>query len=275
MPNVLLYKVMVYEDEYYEWPLQESDLRKLYCCHKLSENKIAEMFGVAGGTINYYRKKYDIQKIECWQRKCLPKTLSDSEKEVVLGYLLGDGHLGLNSKYAHLRVSQCKQQKAFVDQLHSLLCRWAAYKPVEDVYKNKKRDETYYTCRFDTVGHPVFHAMYLMCYPGGKKRITVEWLEKVGPLGLALWYQGDGSLHGETLPTFKTESFSKAEHQLLVGWFLDKFGITTYYRPIASGLNLCVKDSGKFRKLVEPYIIPEFSYKLPRERKRKGNYKYG
>ena len=48
---------------------------------------------------------------------------------------------------------------------------------------------------FSTINHPELTAMHALCYPGGRKRLSRDWLEGLTPLSLAVWYLDDGSLN--------------------------------------------------------------------------------
>jgi hypothetical protein len=260
-----------YQNKTYVWPLNKSDFEFFYHREKMTVASMGSLFGVSGGTISWLRKKYLLRKIECWERKQLPDLFSEKESEVIFGHLLGDGHLGLSSKYPYMRVSQCSKQKMFVLQLYSYLQRWASYAPVTDKKFDNRYGKTYVTCRFDTVRHPEFARIYELCYPGGTKTITEEWLQHISPLSLAMWYQGDGQLNGRTMPLLNTDSYSKREHDIMIAWFNTRYGIRAYTRPKSYGryLTLCIEDGDRFGDIIKPYIIDEFNYKLPKNRLRR------
>ena len=262
---------MEYKGKKFAWPLSKIDLEYFYINEKLSTLQIGLLFSKACGTVSHFIKKYSIPNLAVWERRNFPTELNEIEKEIVLGYLLGDGHLGVNSKYAHLRVSQSLQQYGFVEQMFTYLERWASNKPREDKKLDKRQGKEYYSCRFDTVAHPAFQTLYELCYKDGVKTVTLEWLSYIGDLGLALWYEGDGGLHKANGPlaVLKTNSFTLKEHEIMVGWFKSNFNIEAYYRLTKKGYNICIIDGITFRKCVEPHIIPYFKYKLPRERMRK------
>ena len=241
------------------YPLSKESLIELYLNQKLSDLKIGKLFGKSGGTIASHRRKFGIKTIECWERFNVPRELSQMEKEVIFGYLLGDGTMLFACKQACLRVSQSKKQESFVIQMYEYLNQWTAYEPVDDAHLDKRFNKTYYAYRFDTVSHPVFTEIRKMCYPNGIKRVSRTWLDNVGPIGLALWYEGDGSLEGEIIPTLKTNSFSEEEHDIIIKWFDDCFNIKSCKINRSGYLNICIKSAMEFREIIEPYIIPYFS----------------
>jgi len=68
---------------------------------------------------------------------------------------------------------------------------------------------------------------------GGKKRVTMDWLDRIGPLGLAVWYADDGSLSEHKATdgvitrniTLNTQGFTREEVEFLAGWLRWKWSI--------------------------------------------------
>jgi len=258
---------MSHEGKKYCWPISESELSYLYLNKKLSGEKIADLFNVTSGTIYYYRKKYNIKKLQAWERHDAPDKLSTEEKEVILGYLLGDGTLSVTSRYPHLRVAQCSGQKEFVKQVYKYLINWAAYNPVEDVRLDVRYNNYYRTYRFDTIAHPEFQSIYDLCYPKGIKTISSQWLDQINPLGLAMWYQGDGHNLG-VMAKLNTDSFSYNEQLLIIEWLKNRYNMHAYIRRESKYNKLIISNGFEFGKIIKPYLIKFFNYKLPNKRMR-------
>jgi hypothetical protein len=252
----------------WQWPPDKHVLEELYCVRKMSGEQIAALCGVKSGTVSYWRKKYGIKKIECWERR--PEILlSETEKDIILGHLLGDGHLAIKGNYANLRVSQSNKQVEFVRQLHVLLHRWAAYEPKVDKYFSPCHRKIYETCRFDTIAHPEFNKLYNMCYKNGTKTIDENWLNLVGGKGVAMWYQGDGQLCSGVTPKINTNSFSETEHDIIIHWLKNRFGVTSYKRKEGRFWKVVITSGMVFRDVVERHMHPFFAYKLPNPRMRR------
>lgn len=261
--------MITYKDKFYSWPLNKNDLEYFYCKEKLSGEKISSLFGITSGTVSYFRKKYKIETIKSWERNGFPSELSNLEKEIILGYVLGDGYLGLSlsSTNAHLRVSQSAIQKPFVDQMYNYLIKWTKYSPALDSHYDKRYDKNYYVYRFDTISHPCFTELHKLCYKNKTKTITKEWLNYIGPLGLCLWYQGDGGLNtGKNSSYIHTCSFTAEEHELIIEWFLKKWNISTRICKKDKYLMLSIDDKFELKTIIEEHTIPYFHYKLPLER---------
>jgi len=67
----------------------------------------------------------------------------------------------------------------------------------------------------------------------GKKKITVEWLDAITPLGLAVWYADDGALSEHVCQdgsvsrtiTLHTQGFTKDDVESLAGWLRWRWGV--------------------------------------------------
>ena len=62
-----------------------------------------------------------------------------------------------------------------------------------------------YSVKF--LANQVYEKFYNSLYKNGIKSVTQEWLDKITPLGLAIWFMDDGSNCG----TIATNCFTKAK----------------------------------------------------------------
>ena len=120
--------------------------------------------------------------------------------------------------------------------------------------------------------HPWFTKVYKRFYaPLGRKSIDPHALKLLGPLGLAILYQDDGSYHystnaGHNILIHKL-CFSKFELEALAKAIVDKFGIIfRINRDKGKGfgyrLRMRASDREKFFELINPYIVPSMLYKV-------------
>jgi hypothetical protein len=126
--------------------------------------------------------------------------------------------------------------------------------------------------RLRTQHHPWFTKVRDRLYgPLGRKAIDSMALSLLGPLGLAILYQDDGSYHYSTnaghnimlhklcFSIFELEAFAKV--------VVDRWGIIfRINRNEGKGfgfrLRLRAKDREKFFALIDPYIVPSMLYKV-------------
>src|SRR3989338_428265 len=120
--------------------------------------------------------------------------LSDQARAVILGTLLGDGSLKVQSKYsnANLQIRHSEMQKDYLLWKAETLKEIAGDKSVSvqkaDGYsKNRK-------WRFVSRRLPSLTDLHLLTHKKNKLRIRRKWLNQMTPLSLAVWWCDDGSL---------------------------------------------------------------------------------
>lgn len=133
---------------------------------------------------------------------------------------------------------------------------------------------THEMLRLRSSAHPWFTKVYDRFYaPLGRKSIDPHALKLLGPLGLAILYQDDGSYHystnaGHNILIHKM-CFSKLELEALAKAIVDKFGIIFRVNRVKNKglgyrLRMRAKDREKFFDLIMPYIVPSMLYKVGR-----------
>lgn len=127
--------------------------------------------------------------------------------------------------------------------------------------------------RVRSKAHPWFTKMRKRLYKPGGKTIDPMALSLLGPIGLSILYQDDGSLNYSTdagtnvllhklnYSFFELEQFAKK--------LVDKYGIIFRLNRVNGKgkgfrLRLRAKDVDKFFELIEPYIVPSMEYKIVR-----------
>lgn len=203
-------------------------------------------------------------------------------KQIVLGGLLGDSHIR-QKEYkgkkcnAHVIMLHCESQKDYLCWKNELL----------GDYKGRVSKTGRGQYLVTGKSHP--HMNSFMQLTGKPKRVTRKWLNQLDPLGLAVWYQDDGTLgieyHKRADGTYgikrrrlaiATDGFSLEEHWLIQNYFKvvwdidvsiqrvrnkDKSRIT--YRIVMNYTN-----ATKFVDIVKPYIHESMKYKIDFNRQR-------
>ena len=128
--------------------------------------------------------------------------------------------------------------------------------------------------RLRSSAHPWFTKVWDRIYGQiGRKCLDPMAISLLGPLGLAILYQDDGSLHyspaaGTNVLIHKL-CFSKFELEALAKDIVDKFGIIfrinrTKGKGFGYRLRLRASDFEKFVDLISPYVVPSMEYKIVR-----------
>jgi hypothetical protein len=203
-------------------------------------------------------------------------------KQVVLGSILGDGHIRQkeyngNPCNAHLVVTHSSQQKDYIDWKNELLGEY------KGKVKHTSRDQYYFTSK----SHKHLNPFYLLA--GKPKKVTRKLLNHLDALGLAVWYQDDGTLGIEYYKredgtegirrrriALATDCFSLEEHWIMQQYFKVVWGIDTSIHKVRNKnkskvsyrLTMNYENAKKFVAIVEPHIVPCMRYKIDFNRQR-------
>jgi len=110
-----------------------------------------------------------------------------------------------------------------------------------------------------TLSHNLFEELAKEFYPVDKKVIPLSCVEKLEPLGLAVWYQDTGCLTaGIEIRSNFAEAYSL---EPVAGALTDKFGVDF---TVSNGTSLLVEASQakRFLDIVTPFIHPCMLYKV-------------
>lgn len=252
--------------------LTEQTLKRCYVKEHKRASQIAKELGVKEYNVLVYLKKYAIRKVERWERYGVKK-FTKRQKEYLYGSLLGDDCLVLRSdgKYPYLQVIHSSKSKSYVQWKYDFW--WKLTRA--DIKKTsvKLNNRSFSTHRFWTVAHPEFLPFYNKLYRDEKKQITKEWLDNLTPLSLAIWYMDDGYFRKDKCNVhFITLAFGQKGNKLIKKYFWTRWKVKTNLQKASRGkdryyLWMNVKNSIKFMKLIAPYILPCFSYKIDKHRK--------
>lgn len=196
----------------------------------------------------------------------LSLALSDRQRNILVGSLLGDGCLIPNSWNRHyrLQIEQNSAHKGYVFWLYREFRSWVLAKPTYH--------STTQSWKFRTISHPELTNLAQEFYVGRTKTLPMRIRELLNhPLSLAIWAMDDGCLmaRGDGF-TFNTQSFTREENQLLRDCLAENFGLTesSLHRD-KSHVRLYIRLGSlqRLRKLIEPHLLAEFTYKLPKPRR--------
>lgn len=211
-------------------------------------------------------------------------TLSDIQKEILIGVLLGDAHLS--------RPKSTHNTKLVFDQSNSLHKEYLLH--LYDVFKSLTNTEPYVTNRkpdtrtgkvynsikFSTLSLPspgrrhcrarpgaCLNNYYELFYKDGKKIIPTNISEFLTARGLAYLIMDDGgkSYYGQTI--IHTRFYTKLEVELLQETLLKNFSLTSRLKEKSKDqwiLYIQVRQDikNKLSNLVRPYMHDSMMYKL-------------
>lgn len=188
--------------------------------------------------------------------------LSDRQRKILIGSLLGDGCLTPNrwNKNYRFQVEQNKSHVGYVNWLYREFQEWILSKPTYRFYRN--------SWRFRTISHSELTEMHNIFYSGRRKVLPQNIKELLNdPLSLAIWAMDDGCLmtRGDGF-TFNTQSFSREENEKLRECLAENFSLyhTSLHRDKNKfRLYIRAKSLNRLRELIKAHILSEFIYKLP------------
>lgn len=180
--------------------------------------------------------------------------ISNSQHEVIIGSILGDGHLEVYARYPRLKIEHSYSQKEYVDWKYAILetLTWSA--PKEKV--GIKRHNYF----FNTLSISQLVWYYEIF---GDRKIPEDIEKHLTPLALAIWFMDDGSVKSKQCRGLyiQTQSFSSKNLTRLQKALSRRYFIETKVVQ-DNRLYLPSKTSARaLRKIISPYIIPCMQYK--------------
>jgi len=192
--------------------------------------------------------------------------ISQFQREIINGCLLGDGRLECRSKEgsARLRIHHGWKQKDLVLWKYKVLKNLVLSPPRKIVcWKNPKNNENYYSWYFHTQTIPEFKTLYKIFYHDGKKILPQNILNLLNPLTLAVWIMDDGCNDKNSL-ILNTQNYSIEEHYRLQKIFQQKFEAFSTINKDRDEFRLrfnC-KNARKLFEIIYPNIISSMKYKI-------------
>lgn len=199
--------------------------------------------------------------------------LTENQLQVTLGSLLGDGclhHKNEKTGWCYLTVSHAHKQKPYLDWKKYLMGDLVSSEgstpagPKNSVMGGQPIMSSKHF-NFNTSMHPEFLNYRKHSYGPGRR--IGDWIKDIDGLGLAVCYQDNGTLAGNTARIYLLR-FDAESVDLFRSVLLNNFGIdTTRYWCHRGGWAIHVRavSSFKFFSLIQEHVHPCTQYKLPEE----------
>lgn len=217
---------------------------------------------------------------------------SEEQTQAIMGSLLGDSRLIVSPT---LRSNMFQASGAAIDGVHAQKSGLTPYKIaalsphliqsptqpaidevlIKGVRTKKDAIEPYRTRNL----RQLRQLMPLFYDEQGRRRLRIEALNKLGPIGLAWWFMDDGCrqngarrvqnnnkrgglLHNPDSMTFATNAFPREDIEAAVAWFRERYGATNAGSD--NVIRIGYKAAVKLAAEIAPYIPENLRYKLPR-----------
>jgi len=237
---------------------------------RLTTYQIAERFGVTNARISQILKQFEINRIN--KRRSFERnkdyTLDERQIQLMIGGLLGDSYLSpsYDNKSARLRIGHCAAQKEYLEWKKNFFV---------DIASNTKTNidnKGFVSCYFATKCIPALKEYRDLFYKkDGTKIITREILNRLSPLGLAIWVMDDGCRDkSNNKIVLYTNCFTLKEQEIIKQYFEDAFNIPSSIKSrVYAGnpkryyfLALTTRGSRKLSNIIRPFVVESMRYKL-------------
>jgi LAGLIDADG DNA endonuclease family len=189
--------------------------------------------------------------------------------QVIIGLLLGDGHLEKRTKGigSRLIVEQTNRNIEYLIWIYQFFNEkgYCNNKTPKLFKRIKKNNTIYFGFRFNTYTFSTLNWLHKLFYSDNHiKRLPLSFLyEYLNPMALALWFMGDGSKLGVGFK-IATNCFIRSELEELCNLFFIKFKINCSLQKNNKDWIIYIKKNSAqdFSDLIEPYMLNSMKYKL-------------
>ena len=260
-------------ETYHKYPIKQKKLLKIACKRRGVKGNRTSWIKCTDNhefyTDSGYKPAKNLKVGETVYR--FSDKLSEIQKQLMLGLLLGDGGLSVRNDSFIFSICQGIAQKEYFQYKAAILNKLFSQHPnlVGKGFPGSKP-------RLRGIirqSLAVKNFLYLLGITTKLKRqITHELCHIINPIGFAFWYMDDGSLQGNSEKQrprafFATNSFSVSELTILQKTLKSKFNLnsTIHTKKIYKGnvLSLDSDSSEIFFELIAPYVCTSMKYKLP------------
>ena len=202
--------------------------------------------------------------------------LTIEQKEAIIGLMLGDASLQSQNKGKTYRIKfeWGDKNKAYVLHVFNLFDEWLLSQPHKKERLSPKGN-LIINWGFQTFSHKAFNylAELFLLDKGGKKGISENLVQDhLTPKGLAYWFMDDGGKldynknSKNRSVVLNTHSFTDLEVENLCDQLSNKFELLCEVRSNKNKKIIVIKDTSysKFYQLINPYLLEEMKYKLPK-----------
>ena len=246
---------------------QKNRIVQLYQNDKHSIRAIASILNCSTSGIKRILNKYNVpMRNKCASLNLCPDEFTKEEFDIVVGTVLGDGHLTNPKKdgESQLSLGHSVKQREYITYKYNVLSRWIGCKLYS--LKHHINDKTYETLNFVTRRNEKFTELKNIFYYNKIKVFPYDFVNNhLNDLSLAIWMMDDGYNYGNRGFEFCTDNFTEDENEKIVELFKNKFDINSHVIRVAKkNYRVLVnkKDKTKLFNIVRKYIIPSMLYKI-------------
>lgn len=240
----------------YKSRVSYNEFMKLYD-KGMNDTQISKIVDLSQKGVQYLRRKLSLPSNNLTKEV----ELTEFQKSVFIGTILGDGSISLekDSKNARCSFGHSIKQKEYCEHKRQIFSNIAGNIRTYTYAPDKRTGNVYVHVSFNLQANPYFNYYHNIFYKESKI-IPKEIFKDFNEISLAFLFMDDGCKHKNgyyiALNSFKLEDIFNFK------LFLEKrFDIEC---SIHSKTSLYIKKKSiiKFTTLIKPYIIPSMEYKL-------------
>ena len=207
------------------------------------------------------------KELETYKQKL---KLSDLQREILVGLLLGDAHLETQNegRTYRLKIEQSVAHSPYVMHLHDVFRSWVGTPPRTRVVERLGKESS--NVCFQTLSHGSFRFYGQQFYADRKKCVPELINQLLTPRALAYWFMDDGSIKSKDSKglILNTQAFAPKDISKLCDVLKAKFDLRAKTRPQKDGFQLYIfgESFETFCHLAGPFVLPEMLYKIPSAR---------
>lgn len=192
--------------------------------------------------------------------------IKEKQRKIILGTILGDGHLEKNGNNVRLRIEHSLPQKEYLFWKYEALKDIVAGIPRLVRGKDNRSGKIYQRWHISTYSFAELNDYSKMFYKGRRKIIPSEIVDMLNsPLSLAVWYMDDGYKRNDCAALrLNTDAYNQSEQMFLISCLYRNFGVNARLHKKGKWLNIYIpqKEAQKFCDIIRPFVLPVFQYKL-------------
>jgi len=199
--------------------------------------------------------------------KAISDSLNDEQRAILVGLLLGDGHLETQNRGRTYRL-KVEHSDAQTDYAQWLFEKFKQFCVQQKVYRRVRKDGRI-SVGFTTKSMGTFRFYAQQFYVDAKKRIPPQIDTLLTPQGLAIWFMDDGSRKSSRHHTYNihTLGYTKNDLEFIQNKLQKLFGIQVVLHAQRNStwrLYIGADSAQRFTGIVHPHVqmIPSMRKKL-------------
>ncbi len=189
------------------------------------------------------------------------------QHDVLIGTLLGDGHLDRDGRYVRLKIDHAWKQAAYVWWKYQVFRDLTPSEPKKRLVYDKRNGGLSIHCRFATRTNPELESYYELFHSNRRKVVPSDIQQLFNsPLALAVWYMDDGARRTDCQALrLHTNAYALEGQYLLSEMLESNFGVrTTIHRVKGNEYALYVpsREATVFCEIIRAFVLAELWYKL-------------